>query len=408
MVKKCECKCACYCLLLIKSGVPQRNPPRAAKRVVSRALTTQSDRHGSDSGAVKLSEEDDVELLYQSIQHGSSPNPQNLSELVSLCAIMASLDMGIQIHAAIFKLGFCSDVYICSALVNMYVKCGTMPDAQEADCPEMAIGFFQKMLKEGLVPTLFSLSGALVGCSQLGAQELGTQVHCLSLKIGSCYIVVVGTGFIDMYSSRWNLDDSRRVFDEMPDKNVITWSSMVTGYALNEQPDKAMILVRDMLRLDLKPTCVTCNSMLSSLSGPDFWDHCRQIHCQIFKIGFEFNGYVAVTLVTTYSRCNSSLKDFDKLCSCVTIWDNISWNAVIAGFSNLGIDKQALKCFSEMRKTGVNVNICTLASVLRAISTMSALEEGNQIHSCLQDSAWIKFISPKWACFHVCKMRCHR
>ncbi|PON68824.1 Pentatricopeptide repeat [Trema orientale] len=253
-----------------------RNPPRAANHVVSRALTTQSDHHGSDSAAVKLSEEDDVELLYQSIQHGSSPSPQNLSELVSLCAIMASLDMGVQTHAAIFKSGFCSNVYICSALVDIYGKCGTMTDAQKADCPQMAIGFFQKMLKEGLVPTLFSLSGALVGCSQLGAQKLGTQVH-------------------------YN--------------------------------------------------------------------------------GFEFNGYVAVTLVTTYSRCNSSLEDFDKLCSCVTIWDNISWNAVIAGFSNLGIGKQALKCFSEMRKTGVNVDLFTLASVLRAISTMSALKEGNQIHA---------------------------
>ena len=79
-----------------------------------------------------------------------------------------------------------------------------------------------------------------------------------------------------------------------------------------------------------------------------------QSHCQIIKVGFHLNGYIAVTLVTTYSKCNTSLQDFEKICSCVTRWDNISWNAVISGLSNLGSGKQALKCFSEIRETGVH------------------------------------------------------
>ena len=70
-----------------------------------------------------------------------------------------------------------------------------------ADCPKMAIGILQKMSKERVAPTPFSLSGALVGCSQLEAEELGTQVHCWSMKMGSSYNVFVGTGLIDMYSS---------------------------------------------------------------------------------------------------------------------------------------------------------------------------------------------------------------
>lgn len=351
----------------------------------------------------KLAKPFGLELLAQLQQGGSSPTPQTLNKIISSCATSTSLDLGISLHAVVIKLGFCSNIYICSALVDMYGKCGSLANAQkqfdemsdrnvvtwnslisgylQAELPKRAIGLFLEMLKVGVVPTPFSLSGALVGCSQLEAEELGAQVHGLSLKTGLCYNVVVGTGLIDMYSKCCSVNDSRRVFNQMPERNVITWTSMVTGYAQNGQSDEAMILAREMLRLGLKPNYVTYNSLLSSFSSPDFWDHCRQIHCRIMKEGFEFNVYIVVTLLTIYSDCSNSLEDFQKLCSCVAIWDQISWNAVIAGFSNIGSCEEALKCFSDMRQAHVATNFFTFASILRAVGTLSDLEAGKKIHA---------------------------
>ncbi|KAL6275791.1 hypothetical protein ACE6H2_019392 [Prunus campanulata] len=351
----------------------------------------------------KLAKPFGLELLAQLQQGGSSRTPQTLNKIISSCATSTSLDLGIRLHAVVIKLGFCSNVYICSALVDMYGKCGLLANAQkqfdemsarnvvtwnslisgylQAELPKRAVGLFLEMLKVGVVPTPFSLSGALVGCSQLEAEELGAQVHGLSLKTGLCYNVVVGTGLIDMYSKCCSVNDSRRVFNQMPERNVITWTSMVTGYAQNGQSDEAMILAREMLRLGLKPNYVTYNSLLSSFSSPDFWDHCRQIHCRIMKEGFEFNVYIVVTLLTIYSDCSNSLEDFQKLCSCVAIWDQISWNAVIAGFSNIGSCEEALKCFSDMRQASVAMNFFTFASILRAVGTLSDLEEGKKIHA---------------------------
>lgn len=351
----------------------------------------------------KLAKPFGLELLAQLQQGGSSPTPQTLNKIISSCATSTSLDLGISLHAVVIKLGFCSNIYICSALVDMYGKCGSLANAQkqfdemsdrnvvtwnslisgylQAELPKRAIGLFLEMLKVGVVPTPFSLSGALVGCSQLEAEELGAQVHGLSLKTGLCYNVVVGTGLIDMYSKCCSVNDSRRVFNQMPERNVITWTSMVTGYAQNGQSDEAMILAREMLRLGLKPNYVTYNSLFSSFSSPDFWDHCRQIHCRIMKEGFEFNVYIVVTLLTIYSDCSNSLEDFQKLCSCVAIWDQISWNAVIAGFSNIGSCEEALKCFSDMRQAHVATNFFTFASILRAVGTLSDLEAGKKIHA---------------------------
>ncbi|KAM5577706.1 hypothetical protein ABKV19_008178 [Rosa sericea] len=56
---------------------------------------------------------------------GSSPTPQNLTKIISFCATSASFDVGSANHAIVIKLGFCSNVYICSSLVDMYGKCGT-------------------------------------------------------------------------------------------------------------------------------------------------------------------------------------------------------------------------------------------------------------------------------------------
>lgn len=353
----------------------------------------------------KLSRPVDLDLLarFQIHGYGTLLNPQVLNKFMSFCAKLGHLHIGIQGHSIIIKMGFVSNVYICSALVDMYGKCGEISSAQKmfdempqrnvvtwnslvsgylhVRCPGISVDLFLEMLRVGIAPTPFSVSAVLVGCSQLEAKRLGTQVHGLSLKVGFCYNVVVGTGLVDMYSKCCSVDDSRRVFDQMLDKNILSWSSMVTGYAQNQQPDEAMVLVKDILHGDLKPNFVTYNSLLSSFSSPNYLDHCKQIHCRVIQDGLESNAYIVVTLAIAYSECGGSLEEFRKICLSVTKWDQISWNAVIAGFSNLGYGEESLKCFFEMRLAGVDVDFFTFTSILKAVGIISALEEGKQVHA---------------------------
>ncbi|XP_021894537.1 pentatricopeptide repeat-containing protein At1g11290, chloroplastic-like [Carica papaya] len=329
--------------------------------------------------------------------------PYLLNKIISFCAKSVDFDVGIQLHSTVIKMGFCTNVYIHSALLNLYGKCGAISSAQKlfdgmpnrnvvtwnslisgylnVNSAEDAIELFGEMLRAGVAPTPFSISAALVGCSQLEAGELGEQVHGLSWKAGFGYNVVVGTALVDMYSKCCNIEDSRRVFHQIRNKNVITYTSMVSGYAQNGHAEEAMILVREMLRLGLKSNYVTYNSLLSSCSSPEDLDHCKQVQCHIIQEGLESNAYIAVSLVSVYSKCSKSLEDFQKVCSGIRCHDQISYNAVIAGFVNLGEGEETLRCFCEMRQTGIDMDFFTFTSVLGAIGMISALVEGKQVHA---------------------------
>ncbi|CAK7331462.1 unnamed protein product [Dovyalis caffra] len=393
---------------------------RTANHLLSRGLTTHN-HHEEHSNSHTFNDNQktpnpaDWDLIAVLTRPGSLSNSYFLNKIVSVCAKSGSLHLGIQVHSTILKLGFTSNVYICSAVVDMYAKCGEISSAQilfdqmpqrtvvtwnslivgymTVNCPKIAIEVFIKMLKAGENVTAFSVSSCLAGCSKLEVRKLGAQVHGLSLKTGLCYNVVVGTGLVDMYSKCGDVDDSRRVFDHMVNRNVITWTSMVTGYSQMEKPDEAIVLVREMVRQDLRPNCVTYNSLLSSFSGPDCLSYCLQIHCCIIHLGLESNVYIAATLVTVYSKCSSSLEDFKKVCSVVTSRDHIAWNAVIAGYSKLGHHEEALRCFCEMKQARIDVDSYTLTSVVGAIGNSSSLEEGKAMHSLIYRTGYISHVN---------------
>ncbi|GAB2260949.1 hypothetical protein Droror1_Dr00011804 [Drosera rotundifolia] len=99
-------------------------------------------------------------------------------------------------------------------LINGYVQ---------AMCPEIGLELFSEMTKGGVAPTVFGVSGVLVGCAQLEDDEIGALVHGLSVKYGICDDVVVGTSLVDMYAKCSKVEESRRVFDQIPERNAITW-----------------------------------------------------------------------------------------------------------------------------------------------------------------------------------------
>lgn len=82
---------------------------------------------------------------------------------------------------------------------------------------------------------------------------------------------------------------------------------------------------------------------------------CKQVHCRAVHEGLLDNVYIVVTLATVYSKCDSSL-DFQNVYSSVRTRNQISRNAIIAGFCNLGSGEQALKCFCEMRQAGIDID----------------------------------------------------
>ncbi|KAL6564867.1 hypothetical protein OROMI_016317 [Orobanche minor] len=343
-------------------------------------------------------------------QPGSLRNPYILNKIISSCVESGCFSIGVQLHSHVIKGGF-ANVYVNTSLVGMYAKFADflwahqvfeeMPHRNAVTWNTLISGYvkaresftamalFIKMLREDIPVTPFGVSSAFVACAQLTDGELGAQVHGLSLKAGMESNIVVASSLIDLHAKCRKIEDSAKVFDGLVDKNVVAWTSMIAGYALNQYPDKAMNLIKEMSCSGLRANFVTYSSLLSSFRSQDDLVYCKQIHCRVIREGLEPNPYVVTTLVIVYSECGCSLSELYQICSSVTKWDQIAWNAVIAGFSNVGAGEAALMYFSRMRQASIAIDFFTFSSVLKALANSSALEEGKQIHALVSKTWYI-------------------
>ncbi|GFQ04197.1 pentatricopeptide repeat-containing protein at1g11290 [Phtheirospermum japonicum] len=384
--------------------------PRASTHLLSRALSLPPHHHHYNTlthHTPTLDFDPDAALQHPDSLH----YPYTLNKILSSCAETGCLPTGLQLHSHVIKSGFHSNVYVSTSLLDMYAKCAKTSCAHKlfdemphrnavtwnalisgyvkARDSRTSIEWFIKMLREDIPVTPFGVSSAFIACAQLADGELGAQVHGLSLKSGLESNVVVGSSLIDLHAKCRDMVGSAIVFDGLSDKNIVSWTSMIAGYALNQLPHEAMNLINEMSRSGIKANFVTYSSLLSSFRCNDDFIYCKQIHCRVIQEGLASNPYVATTLVIVYSDCACSVSELCKICSSVTKWDQIAWNAVIAGFSNLGVGETSLLCFSQMRQAGIAVDYFTFSSVLKALANISALFEGKQIHALVSKTRHI-------------------
>lgn len=238
------------------------------------------------------------------------------------------------------------------------------------------------MVRAGVSPTASSMSSVLVACTKLEDAGIGAMLHCVGLRCGVSASVVVGTALVDMYSKCHDVCASQQVLEEMEEKNVITFTALVGGFAVDRRPRDAMVLVREMEQSGIASNMMTYSSLLSSFTRPEDLDHGRQVHCALLKKGLEYNQYVLSTLVTMYSKCGG-FKDFRKVQMSVSCQDQVSFNSVISGLSCLGRSEEAFQKFLEMRRHGADTDVFTFASMLKAIGSSSSLLEGRQVHALI-------------------------
>ncbi|KAI9097487.1 hypothetical protein K1719_025258 [Acacia pycnantha] len=217
-------------------------------------------------------------------------------------------------------------------------------------------------------------------CTQLGKLEQGRLVH--SHILGSKFRddIVIQNSIIYMYARCKNLEDARKVFDKMTSKDMVTWTSLITGYAQNELAEDALMLFPLMLRDGLKPNEFTLSSLIkSSALLPSYRDG-RQIHACCIKHGCHSNVYVGSSLVDMYARCgylDEARQIFDKLVN----KNEVSWNALIAGYARKDEGEEALSLFLKMQREGFKPTEFTYSSLFCSCSALGSLEQGKWLHA---------------------------
>eukprot|EP01018_Ginkgo_biloba_P014954 Gb_36806 [translate_table: standard] len=314
------------------------------------------------------------------------------------CAMQRALEDGRHIHNSIIETNLETNVMVGSALIDMYAKCGSLPDASKvfskmcernlitwnamiAGYSQNGHGYealkvFNEMQLAGLKPDGFTFGSVLNACACLESVEKGKEVHNCIVKTGSeVLVMVVENALVDMYAKCRSMHDANKVFQKMPERDVVSWTAMLTGYAQNGYGEEALKFFSQMRLAGMKPNQYTFASALVACASLAALQHGKQIHNHIIKTGFESHACVASALVDMYAKCGSIVNArqvFDKTPDA----DVVMWTAIIAGCALHGFSKDALHLFKQMQQAGTKPNHVTFICVLSACSHVGLVEEG--------------------------------
>ncbi|PIA34725.1 hypothetical protein AQUCO_03700179v1 [Aquilegia coerulea] len=217
-------------------------------------------------------------------------------------------------------------------------------------------------------------------CSSLKSFKLGRNIHYDLLKSGIQPDIRLYNHILNLYGKCGSLDDARKVFDEMSEHNVVSWTSMIAGYTQNCREKDAMEMYVEMRRSGVVPDQFAFGSVVRACVGLRDVELGKQLHADILKSEFGCELIPQNALVAMYTKFDQIGKAwlvFDK----IVYKDLISWGSVIGGFGQQGYELEALQLFKEMLSLGVYCpNEFIFGSVFSACSSLFQFEYGSQIH----------------------------
>nr|AYM00502.1 pentatricopeptide repeat protein [Salvia miltiorrhiza] len=251
-----------------------------------------------------------------------------------------------------------------------------------------AINFFHVMRREGFWANNFIFTFVLKSCLKNMDTKLGMSVHSLIVKEGFEYDSYVNTGLVGLYSKLERLSDARKLFDEMPEKNVVSWAAVMSGYVSVGRFKEAVDLFRDSLEAGLKPDSYTLVRALSACSQLGDLVVGEWIHKYAVDIGMARNVFVNTALVDMYAKCG----DMEKA---RTIFDGmherdiVTWGIMVQGYAAYGFPKEALELFHMMLRENLGPDHYVIVGVLSACARLGASELGERACSMMDRNEFL-------------------
>ncbi|KAK7273401.1 hypothetical protein RIF29_14450 [Crotalaria pallida] len=176
--------------------------------------------------------------------------------------------------------------------------------------------------------------------------------------------------------------DACKLFDEMPERDVVSWMTMIGGYVDSGNHPEAFRLFLCMWEdiNDGRPR--TFATMVRASAGLGLVQVGRQVHSCALKMGVGDDIFVSCALIDMYSKCGV-IEDarcvFDQMSEKTTV----GWNSMIAAYALHGYSEEALNMYYDMRYSGAKMDHFTISIVIRICSRLASLEHAKQAHAAL-------------------------
>lgn len=346
-----------------------------------------------------------LDMLFDHDKNKVMPDSFVLSVVLRACAKVASLSYGRQIHGYVLKrIGFI-DSFVENALLNMYISCGSLVDADvvfaKIKRPDVvawslilsgyvknglekeSLKIFFNMILVGVRPDVFIFSIVIGACAHLNCMELGVQLHCYTIKTGFESIVFLANSLMDLYAKCGDVDGLRLIFSKMSDRNLVSWNTFLIGLVNNFYYFEALQAFRDLINNVSRCDDFSLTSVLKTIATLGDMNGGREVHGYIIRSDYQSNRFVMSSLLEMYIECIDyqkkdipmklfkSLKGFES--DEFIIPSILKWRSI---HSNLGTGKSL---HSQIIKFNLKEDSFIISSLMVMYSKCGVLEEAIRV-----------------------------
>ncbi|KAL9318305.1 hypothetical protein ACSQ67_014822 [Phaseolus vulgaris] len=360
--------------------------------------------------------------------------------LKTLASSFCSPELAKEVHCFVLRRWLDSDIFVLNALITSYCRCDEvwlarrvfdgMSERDTVTWNAMIGGYSQRRLYDeckrlylemlnvsGVAPNAVTAVSVMQACGQSMDLAFGIEVHRFVEESGIEMDVSLSNAVVAMYAKCGNLNYARELFEEMREKDEVTYGAIISGYmdygfvdealsifrgvknpglnmsnavisgmVQNEEFEGLFHLVREMQGSGFCPNAVTLASVLPSFSYFSNLRGGKEVHGYAIRRGYEQNVYVATSIIDAYAKLgyiHGAQRVFDLSRSRSLVF----WTSIISAYAAHGDAGLALSLYTQMLDKGIQPDPVTLTSVLTACA-----------HSGLVDEAWDIFNSMRSQC----------
>ncbi|CAI9113029.1 OLC1v1013553C1 [Oldenlandia corymbosa var. corymbosa] len=332
------------------------------------------------------------------------PDLMTITSVISACEVLGDEKFGKALHGFAVKNYYGVDVSVGNTLIQMYSSVGNWEEAEKVfngielkdviswtamisgfesnGLPEKAVDTYKLMEMDGIVPDEITIASVLAACASLSLLDMGVKVHEHAKSTGLISYAIVANSLIDFYSKCKCIDKALEIFHEMPNKNVVSWTSIILGLKVNNRSFESLFHFRQM-KLSVNPNDVTLISVLGACARIGALMCGKEIHSYVLRSGLELDGFLPNAFLDMYVKCGRMVPAWNLFN--MQKQDGAAWNILLTGFAQRGQGAQAMELFGRMSHLKVEPDEITFISLLCACSKSGMVTGGLHFFESMRD-----------------------
>ncbi|XP_072994884.1 pentatricopeptide repeat-containing protein At3g58590-like [Typha latifolia] len=375
--------------------------------------------------------EDSMLLFRELMRTGICLSEYSIINILSAFSSIDSIQYVEQVHGVVIKTATDSFLFVLNSLLNVHcnysgVHLGkrlfdemlvrdvvswniVLAAFAKSGAPKKAVEHFLVMGFEGLLPNETTFSTVLNACSSLNEPEYGKLIHAKAIKHNYHTSAFAGSSLVDFYAKCVGQSDAYRLFNEIPEKNVVSWNVLIASYSYVDS-STPFVLLKELLCSEVRPNEFSFSSLIKHASVMDL----GQIHSLVIRMGYDRNKYVSSAIVASYAShgiladalacgltldplaCNAltnvlagiynkfgRYQETKELLFQLPTLDTVSWSILFTACARSGDYLEAFNLFKQMQSLGYLFDNYMAVCLLSICSKINSLFLGKLLHGLI-------------------------